>query len=357
MAYNGDQQDTHLHLVDYSLYSDGDSRLSQDAQDLDLVIGDDQSLSGVALQALGGYYDDGVGEETLLSGVQKAAAEDRMPMSFYIETLAGNSQLVGETRGWTPQEFAEIVSQHRDIAILKMCNSYDALNLLLRGYTGTAAGIAPLLSACGEIPVEDGDLYSLAANSSTDSENACVKAGTLLLSQVELGDFMDLRQLSQEIGDSLTYKGYPQDSGNGTTLRFPAYLAIPKESNHGDAAWAFLKRVISDSGDFLGAQGLGFPVLEQDFRDMAQAATQKVSFQDENGNTVEQDPTIWVNGTAQTVSPFTQQEIDQLIEWLDDVSGVYGACTQERLTSAAGALKSVLENGTAPETAAKDIAD
>ncbi len=357
VAYNESQQDTHLHLVDYSLYSDGDSRLTEDAGDLDLVIGDDGLLSGVALQDLKGYYDDQVGESTLLSGVQKAAPADRMPMSFCIETLAGSSTLVGEGRGWTTQEFADTVSQHTDIAILKMCNSYDALNLLLQGYNGSSEELAPLLTACAQIPVEDGDLYSLAANSSADSESACLKAGTLLLSQVELGDFMDLRQLSAEIGDTLTYKGYPQESGNGTVLRFPAYLAIPEGSQHGDAAWAFLKQVISGSGDFLGSQGLGFPVLEQDFRDMAQAATQQVSFQDEEGNTVTQDPTIWVDGVAQTVSPFTQQEIDELISWLGDVSGVYGAASNDRLTSASAALKSVLESGVSAQDAAKDIAE
>lgn len=352
--YNQSQQEKSIHLVDYSLYADGDQRLSQDAGDLDLVVGAEEVMDAADLMDLTELYDDQVGADTLLAGVQNATAADRLPLSFLIETLYGSNTLVGDSEGWTPQEFADAVSAHTDVAVLKMCNSYDALSVLLQGCAGSTEGIAPLLEACSAIPVEDQALYALAANSSTDDEAVCVKNGTLLLGQAELKDFMDLRQLSAQVGDSLVYKGYPAESGNGTMLKFTAYLGISKGSQHAQAAWDFLKQIVMDSSDFLGAQGLGFPVLEQDFMTMAESAAKKVTFQNDSGETVEQDPTIWVDGTAMSVSPFTETEIQDLLTWINGGSGAYG-CSQTRLETGNQALKDVIENGTDAAKAAKEI--
>ena len=355
VAYNESQEDRRIHLVDYSLYSDGDQRLSQDAGDLDLIVGDETVMDAASLTDLSELYDDQVGKDTLLEGVQNATTADRLPLSFVIETLYGSGSLVGESQGWTPQEFADTVAAHTELAVLKMCNSYDALSVLLQGYTGSNDGIAAILEACSKIPVEDQALYALEANSSADDQAVCVKNGTLLLGQAELKDFMDLRQLSAQVGDGLVYKGYPAESGNGTMLKFTAYLGISKDSGHGAAAWDFLKQIIMDSSDFLGAQGLGFPVLEQDFMDMAESAAKKVTFRNEAGETVEQDPVIWVDGEAQSVSPFTETEITEILDWINGGSGAYG-CSDQRITEGNQALKDVIENGTDAAKAAKNIA-
>lgn len=352
--YNRSQESTHIHLVDYSLYSDGDSRLMEDADDLDLVVGSRSVMDGATLTDLTKYYDEEVGADTLLEGVLNATEADRLPMSFYLETLAGSSTLVGTEEGWTPQEFQEIVAAHSDIAVLKMCNSYDTLAALLPGYSGDTDQLGTLLEACSQIPVEDSALYALTANTSTDSAAALVGEGTLLLAQTELRDFMGLRQLQAQVGDHLVFKGYPTASGNGTALYFPAYLGISEKSGRKDAAWDFLKEILMDSSDFLGAQSMGFPVLQQEFMDLAQEATKKVTYQDENGDTVERDPVIWVDGQAQQVSPFTEAEIAELVAWISGASGSYG-CTQQRLDTGAAALKAVLESGTNPEEAAKEI--
>lgn len=354
VAYNEAQSDRSIHLVDYSLYADGDQRLSQDAGDLDLVIGDETVMDAAELMDLSGLYDDQMGADTILAGVQNAVTSDRLPLSFFVETLYGSADLVGDTQGWTTQEFADTVKAHTDVAVLKMCNSYDALSVLLQGYTGSNDGMAALLEACSTIPVEDQELYALEANTSTDDEATCVKNSTLLLGQAELKDFMDLRQLSAQVGDSLVYKGYPAENGNGTLLQFTAYLGISKSSGHAQAAWDFLKQIVMDSSDFLGAQGLGFPVLEQDFMEMAESAAQKVTFQKDDGEIVEQDPTIWVDGVAMSVSPFTDAEIQELLNWINGGSGAYG-CSQTRLETGNQALKNVLENGTEAAKAAKDI--
>ena len=352
--YNKTQEDRSIHLVDYSLYADGDQRLAQDAGDLDLVIGDETVMDAANLLDLTTLYDDQVGTGTILTGVQNATRSDRLPLSFLIETLYGSDTLVGSDEGWTPETFADTVKAHTDLAILKMCNSYDALSVLLRGYAGSNDGMASLLEACSTIPVEDQALYALDANSSTDDEATCVKNGTLLLGQAELKDFMDLRQLSAQVGDSLVYKGYPAENGNGTMLKFTAYLGIAQDSGHTDAAWDFLKQIVMNSSDFLGAQGLGFPVLEQDFMTMAESAAQKVTFQNESGEIEEQDPTIWVNGVAMSVSPFTDTEIQELLTWINGGSGAYG-CSEQRISTGSQALKNVIENGTDAAKAAKDI--
>ena len=61
---------------------------------------------------------------------------------------------------------------------------------------------------------------------------------------------------------------------------------------------------------------------------MAESAAQKVTFQNESGEIEEQDPTIWVNGVAMSVSPFTDAEIQELLTWINGGSGAYG-CTEK----------------------------
>ena len=87
---------------------------------------------------------------------------------------------------------------------------------------------------------------------------------------------------------------------------------------------------------------------------MAESAAKKVTFQNDNGETVEQDPVIWVNGTAQSVSPFTEAEIAEILSWINGGSGAYG-CSDQRISDGNQALKAVIENGTDAAQAAKDI--
>ena len=100
--YNQSQQEKSIHLVDYSLYADGDQRLSQDAGDLDLVVGTEEVMDAADLMDLTELYDDQVGADTLLAGVQNATAADRLPLSFLIETLYGSDTLVGDSEGSDP---------------------------------------------------------------------------------------------------------------------------------------------------------------------------------------------------------------------------------------------------------------
>lgn len=80
VEYNKTQEDRNIHLVDYSLYADGDQRLAQDAGDLDLVIGDETVMDAANLLDLTTLYDDQVGTGTILTGVQNATRSDRLPL-------------------------------------------------------------------------------------------------------------------------------------------------------------------------------------------------------------------------------------------------------------------------------------
>lgn len=100
--YNQSQEENRIHLVDYSLYGDGDSPAGGGCGDLDLIVGDAAVMDASGLSDLDSLYDDEVGTDTLLSGVQNAVKADRMPLSFYIETLVGTADNVGQKQGWTP---------------------------------------------------------------------------------------------------------------------------------------------------------------------------------------------------------------------------------------------------------------
>lgn len=357
VAFNRSGGDFRVHLVDYSVYTDGAERLAADVGDLDLLIGPEELLGEAALMELTAFFDDTVGENTLTAGVLPALAQRgdvrSLPLYFTVKTLVGSQTVLGAKEGWTAGEFLETVQSHPEAAVLQFCNAYDTLDALLAASGNVVTDYASMLSAVSLIPVEDQSLYELEANRS-QSVYACLQSGTLLTEAVELTDFMGLKTLETAVGADLVFKGYPADSGNGAMLNMPVRLGIAKDSSHPSEAWTFLKTLLSGSAECLARQSLGFPVLKTDFEAMAQDAMQGVQYQGEGGETVEENPVVWIDGEAHEVQPFTQEEIDVFTAYCAGNSGVAGGSESLR-ERARTALKQVIEAGADAERAAASI--
>lgn len=351
VAFNRESADCRIRLVDYSIYEDGDARLQEDLQDLDLVITREAALEGMT--DLSALFDEELNLDAMVSGVPEVLEAEGMtslPLYFTVKTLVGTKTTLGEGEGWTPAEFLETVKSHPDTAVLQFCNAYDTLDALLAAAGGAVEDYGSLLEAASLVPVDDGAIYDLAGNGA-GSAYGYLKAGSLLMLETELCQFTDLLTLRASVGEDLVLKGYPTDRGNGAALELPLRLAIPAESQHKDEAWAFLKEVLTGSGEILSQMGVGFPVLETDFAALGQEAMDSVTYENASGNQV---TTVWVDGEAVEAEPLTQADIDGFREYCAGSSGTAAGSDSLR-DSARSALRRVLEEGAEPQSAAGDI--
>lgn len=356
-AFNREGGDCRIHLVDYSIYTDCDQRLQEDLQDLDLVVCRESILEGAALTELTGLFDGELSGDDLMPDVAELLEAEGMtslPLFFTVKTLAGCQSILGEGQGWTPAEFLETVKANPDVAVLRFCNAYDILDAVVAAAGGAVEDYGPLLEAASLVPADDGAIYELEGNEGYVYAN--LQEGKLLLLETELRQFMDLRTLEAALGEDLVLKGYPTDQGNGAVLRMPLRLAIPDSSRHKDEAWAILKKLLMDSEETLSQFGFGFPVYQSGFTALAQEAMSGIRYQDENGQTVEEDLTVLVDGEEVTVSPMTQADLDAFQDYCAGSSGAAGG-SEDLRERARSALKQVLEEGADPQTAAAELLD
>lgn len=351
VAFNRESADCRIRLVDYSIYEDGDARLQEDLQDLDLVITREAALEGMT--DLSALFDEELNLDAMVSGVPEVLEAEgitSLPLYFTVKTLVGTKTTLGEGEGWTPAEFLETVKSHPDTAVLQFCNAYDTLDALLAAAGGAVEDYGSLLEAASLVPVDDGAIYDLAGNGA-GSAYGYLKDGSLLLLETELCQFTDLLTLRASVGEDLVLKGYPTDRGNGAALELPLRLAIPAGSQHKDEAWTFLKEILTGSGEILSQMGVGFPVLETDFAALSQEAMDSVTYEDASGNEV---TTVWVDGEAVEAEPLTQADIDGFRVYCAGSSGTAAGSDSLR-DSARSALRRVLEEGAEPQSAAGDI--
>lgn len=353
VAFNRESGDYRIHLVDYSVYADCDQRLQGDLQDLDLVICEKSVLEGADLTAL---TELGADQENLVSGVAEGLEAEGMtslPLYFTVKTLVGCKDILGDSQGWTPAEFLAAVQANPDAVVLRSCNAYDTLDAITAAAGGAVEDYGSLLEAASGVPADDGAICELEGNG-TGSVYTYLREGKLLLLETELRQFMDLRTLEAAVGENLVLKGYPTDQGNGAVLDMPLRLAIPGSSKNKDAVWSFLQELLSDSAETLSQMSIGFPAEQSSFDAMAQEAMSGIRYEDESGQTVEEDVTVWVDGQAVTAPAMTQTDVDAFRDYCAASSGGAGG-SEELRDRARSALKRVLEEDVAPQTAAEDI--
>jgi hypothetical protein len=341
VAFNRENSDFRVRLVDYSLYQDGEAMLAQDLGTLDLVVAPWADLDQAQLLDLRTLFDQELGEDTLIQGLSQVLDQENgtvLPLYFTLQTLVGTQAQLGAEPGWTPAEFAAAVLADPDRAVLQYCNAYDTLDALL---AADPADYASLLTAAAALPVEDQDLYALAGNQ--DTAAACLADGTLLLETAEISSLLDLKTLVAQVGQDLVCKGYPTETGNGTLLEIPVGLGISAASEHREEAWELLKKLVADMGDYLRQETLGFPIRQEDFDQMAQETMTGLE-----GDTL----VLWVDGEPVEADAFTQDQVEEFLQLIADNSGL---AQTGKSASARAALRQVLESGTDPAEAAKSI--
>lgn len=374
IAYNRKSNDYRITLVDYSQYNTTDDyTLGTQQLDRDVVSGscpdivflstghEDKYIAKGALADLSALMekDDSISQDELVAGALKAYSVDGkvygLPVNFSVETLVASAKLAGDRTSWTMEEMAQVISGlDEGTQVMSYTSQTSFLGQMVSANMGQFVDYAKgtcsfdsdsfkqLLAAAAKCPTDDElNQGSDTISYSTDDEYTQIQSGDLLLAGQYISDGnYSLKQyynlFNREHG--FVNIGYPvtEDGGNGAILHVSGGLAISAKTQYTDAAWDFLKSVLSDD---VQKDNWSLPVTKTALDQALSEAMEKSYYTDENGEKVYYDDTTYIGDTEYTMAPLTQEQVDDFKTLIDGATpgGAYDIEIQEILQDEAGA--------------------
>lgn len=254
--------------------------------------------------------------------------------SYYIDTLVAKASDVGSERGWTIQEAVELMESRPEGTqflsnvtreeMLDFCMSM-ADNQFIDWDTGkcnfNSDEFIRTIEFIKSFPEEvDMDEYD---DDYWINYDAMWRQGKVIASKVSISNFSYYNYLEEgTFGEKITMIGFPTFSGDGSVIHPGLQLAISSKSQCKEGAWAFLRIFLTDeyqSGD----TNYNLPVSIKRLKELAEEATKRPYYLDENGNKVEYDETYYVGDIEVVIPPMTKQETEELMEQLYSFTQVY----------------------------------
>lgn len=277
--------------------------------------------------------DTEMSREDFLSNVLEAFSVDgklyQFPIGFSIATAAGKTSVVGDRTSWTIDELREVMKQYPDSSVFDLVSQSELLTACamyfgdsyINPYEGTcdftSEEFISLLEWAAEFPAEID--YEALDEDYWMNEYSRYRENEVLLYIASPYGFDDIKQTKDYyFGEEMTLIGFPVSEGNGSVIMSDTSMAISAQSSLKEGAWEFIKYFLTEeyqSDD----DNWCFPVRNDVLEAQAKEATEPDYYLDENGNKVEYDNTIGINGTVITIYPLTEEEAEKYLEFVKSV--------------------------------------
>lgn len=258
---------------------------------------------------------------------------------FSVETLVGAASIVGDTPGWTYDEFNE--------ALAKMpegCTPLDpyvtrdqVLSSLLYAdmdnYVDWGSGkvdfendsFKQLLEFANQFPEE----YNWEEHDISESTQDLIRQGRQMLTQTYLYGLDAVLWNDVNFGGKSTYIGWPTNDGVGSIMRFENGFAISRSCSNKEGAWEFLRSMLTEEGQ---ADVYTIPsnrnVFDKKLNELMTPNYRKDSegnyILDENGEKIQESRGGWSDETGEIheVYAMTQEQADGVMEVIETCTKV-----------------------------------
>ena len=358
--FNRHSDTTRIEVKDYSEfntdddYSAGITKLTTEimAGNLpDLIAMDqlpyDQLASKGLLEDLYPYLDadEDLKREDFFPTVLKALEVNgglyQVAPSFQIITLIGGSSVVGNTPGWTYDEFnSALASMPAGCTPLDQYTTRDdilarLLTLEMDSLVDWSTGkcnfdseeYINILNFANRFQAEfDWENYEWTEDESTEKR---IAEGRQMLMAGNIYSVDDLMYNDLYFGGDATYIGYPTSQGVGSMMSLSAGFGMSAKCSDKDAAWAFLRTVLSEEYQ---ENIWGLPINKEAF-DKKLQEVMKAQYQkdaegnyvlDENGEKIEisRGGIGMADGSVHEIYALTQAQADKLLEVINTTTRV-----------------------------------
>ena len=249
---------------------------------------------------------------------------------FSVETLVGAASVVGDTPGWTYDQFnAALAKMPEGCTALEPYTTRDiVLNSLLAAdmdrYVDWNTGevhfdsddFKQLLTFASQFPAD----YDWEIQDSTENSQELIRQGRQMLARSYLYSLDALLWGDTNFGGKSTYIGWPTESGVGSIMRIDTGYAISHTSTHKDQVWEFLRGMLTEEGQKdVYTIPTNRHVYESKLNELMTPNYRKDAdgnyVLDENGERVQEPRGSWgdENGEEHFIYAMTQEQADELM--------------------------------------------
>ncbi|MCM1027019.1 MAG: extracellular solute-binding protein [Roseburia sp.] len=255
--------------------------------------------------------------------------------NFEVYTMIAKQSLVGDRTTWTMDDLQQVVAGMGEEATAfgKDTTKEGFMNMVMR-YCGNqfidvATGkcsfnsedFIRMMEFTKDLPEEinyDEDYWM---NYDWSKEQAQYRENRTLLMQANLYDFSDFaRTLKGYFGEPVSFVGFPTEEGSGAYLMSNQTYALAARSKNLDGAWQFMRYYLTDEYQEKVSY---FPVNLEILREKSKDAMERPYWLNEDGEKEYYDQTIYINGEDIPIDPLTQEELDQVMDYILSLSTHY----------------------------------
>ena len=277
--------------------------------------------------------DTEVSRDDLMPGIMKAVETDgklfQLTSGFNVMSLAGAPDVVGTEMGWTMEEMQKVIADHPEadypfgmymtreniLQALCMLNMDSYMNWQTGECKFNSDEFKKLLTFAKSFP----EKVDESQDGTYTDPATLIHDGRQLFELFSAGDFQNYQYTKATFGGSVTFKGFPTESGSGNVAMISGGLAMTSSCKAKDGAWQFMRILLTE--EYQEGLSWGYPVSQKAYdKKLAEAMKQEYTT-DENGNKIKVSRGgMSVDGGA-TVEFYaiTQEEADQIKALIDSV--------------------------------------
>lgn len=254
--------------------------------------------------------------------------------NFEVYTMVAKEALVGDRTSWTMEDMQQVLASMGEEARAFGDVARDSFMYMVMRYCGNqfidvATGkcnfntedFIAMMEFAKTLPEEivyDDDYWM---NYDWTAEQAQYRENRTLLMSANLYYFPDISMtINGYFGEPISFVGFPSENGTGSYLQSSTTYVLSAKSKNLEGAWDFVRYYLTDEYQQEVAY---FPVNKALFFEESQAATERPYWEDENGEKQYYDNTMYINGEEIVVEPLSQEQLNQVTDFIQSVSNRY----------------------------------
>ena len=253
--------------------------------------------------------------------------------TFRAQTFIGKKSILGDKTTWTVKDMQNLLaSLPEGTSMFGDITRNDFMGMAM-GFCGTdfidiesgkcnfnSEGFLALMEYAKTLPEELGeDFYG---ENYWNNYQSQYRDERTILASLYISSFSNMNyQINGYFGEPVTYIGFPTESGEGSYVAASQSYALSAKSKNLDCAWDFIRYYLTD--EYQSGIEWGLSIQKKYFKELAQKATERPYYLDENGNKVEYDESFYMNGESITLNPMTQEQVDELISVVESIHTPY----------------------------------
>ena len=275
----------------------------------------------------------------LLSALEVNGGLYQVVSGFSVETLCGAASIVGDTPGWTYDDFNAALEKMpegctplepyvtRDQVMSSLL--YADMDSFVDWTTGKvnfeSDNFKQLLQFVKQFPAE----YNWDEHDNSESTQDLLRQGRQMLTQTYLYGLDSILWNGANFGGQATYIGWPTSSGVGSIMRFENGFAMSRNCADKDAAWEFFRSMLTESGQ---TNQYNIPsnrnVFNKQLEDFMTPRYRKDAdgniLLDENGEKIEESRGSWIDdsGVEHHIYAMTQEQADEVLAIIETCTKV-----------------------------------